>query len=151
MAVVDINPNRLAKIKELGADLAINSAEQDPVEVMQEWTSGQGMDFSVDAVGHANCRRNTVLATAPGGTVAWIGLAEDLAEIESRNVVTRELEIKGSYAFTRQDFAEALSLLQNKALPVGSFVWKKPLEEGQRIFEELNSGCPSIMKVVFRI
>ena len=58
-----------------------------------------------------------------------------MPKLKAETSLRGELEIKGSYAFTRQDFAEALSLLQNKALPVGSFVWKKPLEEGQRIFE----------------
>lgn len=151
LAVVDVNPCRLSRLKELGTDLVVNAREQDPVDMVRQWTSGQGVDFAVDAVGHPECRRNTVACTAPGGTVVWIGLAEDLAEIDGRALVTRELELKGSYAYTREDFAQALALLEQKALPVSSFASEVPLEEGQRVFEELASGRSPLLKVIFKI
>ncbi len=43
-ACVDINSERLSLAKELGADLIINSVEEDPVLSIQNWTSGYGAD-----------------------------------------------------------------------------------------------------------
>lgn len=44
VACSDINVTRLALAKELGADKVINSAEEDPVLAVQNWTNGHGAD-----------------------------------------------------------------------------------------------------------
>ena len=44
VACTDINTTRLALAKELGADKVINSAEEDPVLAVQNWTNGHGAD-----------------------------------------------------------------------------------------------------------
>ncbi len=44
VACTDINATRLALAKELGADKVINSAEEDPVLAVQNWTNGHGAD-----------------------------------------------------------------------------------------------------------
>lgn len=44
VACTDINTTRLALAKELGADKVINSAEEDPVLTVQNWTNGHGAD-----------------------------------------------------------------------------------------------------------
>lgn len=43
-ACVDINPKRLDVAKDLGADLVINSDDEDPVMAVHNWTSGYGAD-----------------------------------------------------------------------------------------------------------
>ena len=151
LAVVDLNPHRLRILKEQGADLVVDASQQDPVESVLEWSEGRGVDFAVDAVGRAICRQNTLACTAPGGRIVWVGLGEDLCEIDSRAVVTRELEIKGSYAYGLQDFARSIAMIEQKALPLASFVSESPLERGQEVFEELASGNSSLMKSVLRI
>ncbi len=44
VACTDVNPARLQMAKELGADKVINSAEEDPVTAIQNWTNGFGAD-----------------------------------------------------------------------------------------------------------
>ena len=44
VACTDVNAARLALAKELGADKAINSAEEDPVLAVRNWTNGYGAD-----------------------------------------------------------------------------------------------------------
>ena len=151
LAVVDINANRLEKMKGLGADLVIHGRSQDVVKEVVEWAGGQGVDFAVDAVGRPACRRNVLAMLAPGSTTVWIGLGEDACELDGRAIVTRELEIKGSYAYGLKDFARALDILAERVFPIQQFVSEKPLESGQQIFEELASGQSALMKVVFRI
>lgn len=149
LAVVDRNPRRLAILNNLSANLVVDSSEQNPVETILAWTEGRGVDFSVDAVGHSICRQNAIACTASGGTVIWIGLAGDVCEIDGRAVVTREVEIKGSYAYGRNDFARSISLLQQGSLPLGLLVSEVQLDQGQQVFEDLASGYTSLMKAVF--
>lgn len=44
VACTDVNPARLALAKELGADKTVNSAEEDPVVAVRNWTGGYGAD-----------------------------------------------------------------------------------------------------------
>jgi L-iditol 2-dehydrogenase len=151
VAGVDLNPHRLAKLATLGADLVVDATRQDPISTLIDWTGGVGVDFAVDAVGNSDCRTNSIRSVAPGGTVAWIGLSADTAEIEARTIVTREIDIKGSYAYRLEDFGHAMSILAEKIFPVEAVVSRANLADGQSIFEDLASGYTSLMKVVFEL
>jgi threonine dehydrogenase-like Zn-dependent dehydrogenase len=151
VAVADLNPHRLAKLAILGADLIVDAIRQDPVTTLLDWTGGMGVDFAVDAVGSSECRANTIRAMAPGGTAVWIGLAADPAGIDGRAIVTREIEIKGSYAYGLDDFGRALSILAENTFPVDAIVRRANLAEGQSIFEDLSGGHTPLMKVIFEL
>ena len=49
--VTDLTKKRVDAARELGADVVINAAEEDPVEIVNELTSGMGADIVVDAAG----------------------------------------------------------------------------------------------------
>ena len=151
MAVVDLNPNRLSKLEALGADRLIDASREDPVQAILDWTGGLGVDFAVDAVGSSECRASSVRSIAPGGTAVWIGLSGDNAEIDGRAIVTREIEIKGSYAYGFEDFRQAISILGEKTFPVENVVSRSRLSEAQSIFENLATGKTGFMKVVFEL
>jgi L-iditol 2-dehydrogenase len=149
LAIVDINPRRLETVRHLGPDFVIDASKQEPVQAILDWTQGHGTDFSIDAVGRSVCRCNTVDCAAMGGTAVWIGLEEDSCEIDARSVVTREVQIRGTYAYTKANFTGAISLLETKALPYRTFTHIADFTDGQTIFDDLASGHSSITKAVF--
>jgi len=65
--------------------------------------------------------------------------------------VTREVDVRGAYAYSRSDFTEALSMLDRKLLPWSRLVTKTGLAQGQAIFDDLATGHSSILKAVFEI
>ena len=151
IAVVDRNTHRLTKAGELAADLVVDAAAQDPVTSVLEWTQGRGVDFAIDAVGTAQCRQNSIACAASGGTVICIGLEDEVCAVDTRPVVTREVDVKGAYAYTRPNFAEAISMLERRLLPWQPLVTKAGLLQGQAIFKDLASGNSTILKAVFEI
>jgi L-iditol 2-dehydrogenase len=151
VAVVDRNAHRLGKTRELAADLTIDASDEDPVDVVRDWTGGRGVDFAIDAVGNSLCRQNSMVCTASGGTVVCIGLEEEVCAVDTRAVVTRELDVRGAYAYTRANFAEAISMLERRLLPWQPIVTKANLSEGQAIFDDLATGDSAILKAVFEI
>jgi L-iditol 2-dehydrogenase len=149
--MVDRNARRLERLNELAADITIDSSQQDAVASLLEQTGGRGVDFAIDAVGNAECRQNSITCTASGGTVICIGLEEEVCSVDTRPVVTREVDVRGAYAYSRSDFAEALSMLDRKLLPWSRLVTKTGLAQGQAIFDDLATGHSSILKAVFEI
>ncbi len=151
ITVVDRNAHRLERLKELAVDVTIDSSQGDPVASLLEQTGGRGVDFAIDAVGNAECRQNSITCTASGGTVICIGLEEEICSVDTRPVVTREVDVRGAYAYSRSDFAQALSMLDRKLLPWSRLVTKTSLAQGQAIFDDLATGNSSILKAVFEI
>jgi len=64
---------KLARCRELGADLAIGYRDQDFVEEVMSFTGGRGADVILDIMGASYVQRN-VAALATGGRLAIIGL-----------------------------------------------------------------------------
>jgi|SRR5215472_2135646 len=67
------SPAKLARCRELGADLAISYRDEDFVEAIADFTSGRGADVILDLMGAAYLGRN-IDALAPDGRLAVIGL-----------------------------------------------------------------------------
>lgn len=151
LAVVDRNPQRLALAQRMGADLIVDAATQDPIDTIRYWTDGYGADFSIEAVGKATCRQNAIACTASGGTVACIGLDEEVCAVDTRPLVVREIDVRGAYAYTRRDFSAALQMLADHRLEWQSLVTTATLDEGQSIFEGLGGNRSPILKAVFLI
>lgn len=65
--VTDLNRIRVDTAKKLGADVVINASEEDPIEKVNELTSGMGADIVVDAAGEAETFRQMFEMVRGGG------------------------------------------------------------------------------------
>ncbi len=90
------------------------------------------------------------LAT-PGGHVVCIGLKDGENYSDSRDIITKELTVHGSYAYTSDDFARATELLASRQVEPELLITEMPLDEGPNAFAELteNPGT-NLAKVVLR-
>lgn len=102
-------------------------------------------DVVLDAVGLPVTRQASIDHTRPGGTAVWIGLAKDSAEISGNTVVRGERTIRGSFAYTPDEFTRAAALAPS--LDLG---WTTPvsLERSAEVFYSLADGNTDIIKAV---
>ena len=106
-----------------------------------------------EAVGIAAAARQSLQALEFGGTVVWIGNAEKLIQVNMQDIVTRELQIVGSYLFTESDFTEALQLIQSGSIDLAPMITvEEGLAKGPEVFKTLGSGQrPELIKVVIKV
>jgi threonine dehydrogenase-like Zn-dependent dehydrogenase len=71
---VDGIPERLTMSRELGADLAIDYHEQDPVAAIMEATDGRGVDVAIEALGTQSTFENCLRVLRPGGVLSSLGV-----------------------------------------------------------------------------
>ena len=102
----------------------------------------------LDAVGLAATRAAAVEAVRPGGTTVWLGLAEPESGFDGNALVRQEKKVIGSFAYTPDDFAEAL-----RCAPQVDLGWATPVawEESQRTFLRLAGGASDPVKAVLRL
>ncbi len=71
---VDGRPERLRMSLHLGADLAIDRNERDPVATLLEATHGRGVDVAIEALGTPETFEQCLRVLRPGGTLSSLGV-----------------------------------------------------------------------------
>ena len=133
---VDINDDKLALAKEVGADLIINPTKDDAAKVIQEKVGGAHATV-VTAVSKA-AFNSAVDCVRAGGRVVAVGLPPESMNLSIPRIVLDGIEVVGSLVGTRQDLAEAFQFgAEGLVVPV---VQKRTLAETAQIFQEMHEG-----------
>jgi L-iditol 2-dehydrogenase len=149
VVATDLDPDRLAQARRLGADVALGPGDDIPGRV-GELTGGQGLDVAFEAVG-ASAPIGTALACLKkGGTLVLIGNVTPRVEVDLQAIVTREIALLGTCA-SNGEYPEALDLLARGAVRLDGLISRiAPLEEGPAWFERLYAREPGLMKVILK-
>ncbi len=148
VAITDRSSHRLAMATSLGADLAIDVSTTDPVEAIGSATDGRGADVVFEAVGITATVAQSLAAVRTSGNVTWIGNSAPIVELPMQDMVTRELTLRGSYAFAGE-FEEAIDLLATGQVDVAPLIeLTAPLDDGPELFSRLGDGTLEAVKVV---
>ncbi|MEC1375918.1 galactitol-1-phosphate 5-dehydrogenase [Heyndrickxia oleronia] len=96
---VDIFDDKLELAKELGADITINSKNEDPVEKIKKLTNG-GADVVAETAGNVFTQQQSILAAKKKGRVVFIGITHkglELKEETMDHIMRGEITIQGSW------------------------------------------------------
>lgn len=134
----DINDDKLAFAKEMGADVTVNSLKENPKEKVLEITDGKGLDACVvTAVAKAPFNQAVDVVKA-GARVVAVGLPVDKMDLDIPRLVLDGIQVVGSLVGTRQDLKEAFQFAaEGKVVPR---VTLRKLEEINDIMEEMEQG-----------
>ncbi|ROV54418.1 S-(hydroxymethyl)glutathione dehydrogenase/class III alcohol dehydrogenase [Neisseria chenwenguii] len=151
---IDINPDKFAKAKELGATDFVNPKDYDkPIQdVIIEMTDG-GVDFSFECVGNVDLMRAALECCHKGwGESVIIGVAPAGAEIKTRpfQLVTGRVwrgSAFGGYK-GRSELPDLIAQYQQGAFKLSDFITHTmPLEDINKAFDLMHEG-KSIRTVV---
>ena len=133
---VDINDDQLAFATEMGADMAINSRNEDAAKIIQERVGGAHAAV-VTAVAKA-AFNSAVDAMRAGGRIVAVGLPPESMSLNIPRLVLDGIEVVGSLVGTREDLAEAFQFAaEGKVVPR---VQRRAIDEINEIFHEMESG-----------
>ncbi len=146
--VSDLSPHRLDLARRLGADGVIHATDTDPVEEVRRLTGGLGADAVLEVVGVTATVRQSVQMARNGGHVTWVGNSAPTVEVPMQEVVTREVTVRGAYAFV-DEFARAVELLRSGRVDVTPLIERVAgLEDGPELIHDLARGSLDAVKVV---
>ena len=147
---VDVSDVALQRAKKQGADLTCRSDREDPVSFIQNATGGQGADLAIECVGRQKTIAMAVACLRVGGRAVVVGLgSEEITLMPPTEFVRREVELRGSYAFTVREIAELTQLIENGRLDISGSVSKRiPLEEINEGLEALHKKIDDPIRIV---
>jgi len=138
--------------KSLGADIVIDPAKEDVVEVVRAQTEGRGADVSFEAAGAPDTYQTCVDATRAGGTPVFIGIPEgDTISLCIHNARRKGLTIKNLRRFVHT-YDRAIRLLEAGAFDAKKLVTHTfPLEKTREALEVAGSYADGVLKAEVRI
>lgn len=147
---LDKVPEKLALVAKFGA-IPVNVSEVDPVTVLREATGGKGARGVFEAVGLAATVKTAYEICRIGGTIVLIGNLAQEFTLPLQGVTSNEITIRGSYGFTRLDFAAAVELIADKSIPFERLITGScTLGEAPGVITRMAEGKIDAIKMVIR-
>ena len=145
--IVEMDNERLRMGAELGG-IPIQPREADAVQTVRNAADGQGVAVSVDAVGSAVTREQCIAATRAGGRLILSGLHEERSVMPAADMIRREIQVHGSFAYSPANFAQALDLLEQGAVRLDPWIIEAPLQAGGKWFDRLIDAPGNVAKAL---
>ena len=137
VVAVDINNDKLALAKEVGADIVINGHEVEDVAALIQEKTGGAHSAVVTAVSKVAFNQ-AVDSVRAGGRVVAVGLPSEMMDLSIVKTVLDGIQVIGSLVGTRKDLEEAFQLgAEGLVVPV---VQKRPVSDAVDVFDEMEAG-----------
>jgi 2-desacetyl-2-hydroxyethyl bacteriochlorophyllide A dehydrogenase len=121
----DIDDEKLAIAREMGASYTVNTLKDDVHARLLEMTSGFGPDVVIEAVGSAATYQMAVDEVAFTGRVICIGYAKTEVSFQTKYFVQKELDIRGSRNAQPSDFRAVIHYLERGTCPVDRLITRE--------------------------
>ena len=137
VVAVDINNDKLALAKEVGADIVINGHEVEDVAALIQEKTGGAHSALVTAVSKVAFNQ-AVDSVRAGGRVVAVGLPSEMMDLSIVKTVLDGIQVIGSLVGTRKDLEEAFQFgAEGLVAPV---VQKRPVSDAVDVFDEMEAG-----------
>ena len=146
VVVVELSEQRRALASEIGLR-TVDPAGASLDDFIAQWTEGAGADVSFEVSGAVAGIETALQSLAVRGRMVVVAIHSSPPPVNLFRVFWRELTIIGARVYERQDFEEAVRLLEAGAIPADALITRvEPLDEVAAAFAELESG--QAMKVL---
>ncbi len=149
VVVSDTNPTRLRWASDWGATAILNPRTEDVAGFAKKTTSGEGFDAVIDAVGFSETRSQAVANIRRGGRAVFVGLHEAGSSLPGNDIVRSEKQVVGSFSYSDDDFARAVSLANGGFLRTsGGWLDIRGLDAGEASFMEQTTPTAPFSKIL---
>lgn len=145
--VSEINEYRLQKAREMGF-VAVNPNEEDLKSRVQGFNKF-GADVVIDSVGHPSAIKTAFELVRRGGLINIVALYHDKVPVDLLQIVYSEIDLKGTFIYTYNDFRAAKDLLEKEIIDVEPFITAVyPLEDVVKAFERIYRGADGLKTLI---
>jgi threonine dehydrogenase-like Zn-dependent dehydrogenase len=144
VVAVDLSAERRKLASQLGAEVAIDPANSEPVAAIRELTHGEGADATLDCTGHPEARANCAKAARAWGRACFVGERGTATFDMTPDVIHKQLTMYGSWTFSIGLMAECARFAVDRGVPLGHVFTDQftldQADEAYRRFESRGMG-----------
>jgi threonine 3-dehydrogenase len=141
VVVSDVNPNRLALAKRMGATLTVDVRHQRIAEAQQELGMQEGFDVGLEMSGNADAFREMLANMCHGAKIAMLGIPAKPMEIDWHKVIFNMLTIKGIYGREMYETWYQMTVMLQSGLDISPVITHRfPYTEFEAAFAAMRSG-----------
>ena len=147
--LVGTRDNRLEVGKKCGATHTVNINKQNPLEVVNELTDGQGADVVIECSGNSAAVAQAIEMVRRGGRVGLEGIPGGgaIAKMIVDVVVFKDIPLIGSVAYTRESFSFSLKMMMEGRLNLDAIITHKyKLNDWQDAFKSIKERQDGAIK-----
>lgn len=150
--IVELSDLRLKKAKELGASYIINPSKENVGEYIKTHFPQRGVDLIFECVGANSTIQEAVEVARKGTQIVVVGVFGKEVPIKMGWVQDHELDLLGSCSYLREDFREAIELIQKKKVNVKSLITNRfPLTKVAQAYKLIEKQKDKTLKVLLQI
>ena len=151
VVAADIDDDKLALAKKMGASYTINTCTEDVHARLLEMTSGFGPDVVIEAVGSTPTYQMAVDEVAFTGRVICIGYAKAEVSFQTKYFVQKELDIRGSRNAQPSDFRAVIHYLERGTCPLDSLISREILpEEAPKAMQQWSESPGKVFRILVK-
>lgn len=150
VALTETNEARGTKSVKLGAaDEWFNALDPKLTEKLMTRTNAEGFDVVCDCCGNSPALSSGLMFTKPNGNLTLVGISLGMVQIPLVMGVMKEVNIKGSIAYKREEFDEVIELLSKRKINLEKYIDDiVTLDDVQKAFERLTNGMDDAVKIL---
>lgn len=150
--VVDISDDKLEYAKECGIDFAINTSKTPLKEAIVSAFGDRKADVIVDCVAIPPVFLDIIDAARPNSEIIVTGNFKAPVSIELPMIQRREINIIGHMMYVREDFADAISLLNDGKITISKTITQTyKFEEYKEALDFINDNPLDVMKAIVKL
>ena len=147
----DIDDEKLAIAREMGASFTVNTISEDVHARLQEITAGFGPDVIIEAVGSPVTYNMAVNEVAFTGRVICIGYAKTEVSFQTKFFVQKELDIRGSRNAQPSDFRAVIRYLERGTCPIDRLISREVTpEEAPEAMQKWTENPGKVFRILVR-
>ena len=141
---VETNAERRKLAKEFGADVVVDPAKENLLEILKQQTRGNGVDFSLECSSAPSARQAAVRCVKTWGTACFVGEGGEVTLDVSPDLLRRQVTLIGSWTFSAMGMLECARFISDhkiKLEKIFSHRWKlEQAAEAYRSFDTQTTG-----------
>ena len=144
VVITDINPERLALAKTLGATHTVDVRTENLADVQRQLGMSEGFDVGLEMSGNPAGFRDLLANMCHGGKIAILGIPAQEMAIDWRQVIFNMLTLKGIYGREMYETWYKMSSMIDSGLDISAVITHRlGYEDFQQGFDAMNSGQAS--------
>ena len=141
VVITDINPERLALARQLGATGTVDVRTEKLADVQRELGMSEGFDVGLEMSGNPSGFRDLLANMCHGGKVAMLGIPGEEMAIDWSQVIFNMLTLKGIYGREMYETWYKMSSMIESGLDISAVITHRlGFEDFQQGFDAMNAG-----------